>query len=99
MMKKGLIFDMDGTLWDSSANVAVSWTERAHQLGYDRADITRTDIMNVMGLTMDKIADIIFKGYPEKERMYLLKECGKYEIDYLRKYGGILYPELEETLK
>ena len=28
-MKKGLIFDMDGTLWDSSENVAASWTEKS----------------------------------------------------------------------
>ncbi len=98
MMKKGLIFDMDGTLWDSSANVAISWTIKMRQLGYDRADITQTDIMGVMGLTMDKIADIIFKGYPKEERMYLLRECGNYEIDYLRDHGGLLYPGLEETL-
>ena len=24
-MKKGIIFDMDGTLWDSAAQVAESW--------------------------------------------------------------------------
>ena len=24
-MKKGIIFDMDGTLWDSAENVAISW--------------------------------------------------------------------------
>ena len=27
-MKTGLIFDMDGTLWDSSDQVAVAWTEK-----------------------------------------------------------------------
>ena len=26
-MKKGIIFDMDGTLWDSSKGVADCWTE------------------------------------------------------------------------
>lgn len=50
-MKTGLIFDMDGTLWDSSANVALSWTEKVKELGYERPDITQQDIMGVMGLT------------------------------------------------
>ena len=35
-MKTGLIFDMDGTLWDSSEGVAASWTEKVRELGYDR---------------------------------------------------------------
>ena len=27
MKVESLIFDMDGTLWDSAANVAASWSE------------------------------------------------------------------------
>ena len=26
-MKKGILFDLDGTLWDSSREVAISWQE------------------------------------------------------------------------
>ncbi len=96
-MKKGLIFDMDGTLWDSSANVAASWNEEMRELGYDRPEVTQSDIMGVMGLTMDRIADIIFGDLPEDERMELLEKCCKHENDYLRRNGGILYPELEST--
>ena len=96
-MKTGLIFDMDGTLWDSSENVAASWTEQLKKSGYDR-NITKQDIMNVMGLTMDKIADIIFSDLPKEERMKLLDMCCEYENDYLRKNGGELYSGLEKTL-
>ena len=35
-MKKGIIFDMDGTLWDSAAEVAESWNETVKRAGYDR---------------------------------------------------------------
>ena len=98
-MKTGLIFDMDGTLWDSSANVAASWTEKVRQLGYDRPEITKEDIMGVMGLTMDRIADILFGDLPEEERYDLLQKCGEYENEYLLKHGGVLYPDLEKTLK
>ncbi|MBQ8959647.1 MAG: HAD family hydrolase [Ruminococcus sp.] len=98
-MKTGLIFDMDGTLWDSSENVAAAWTERIGQLYPDRRGVSKSDIMNVMGLTMDRIADILFGDLPESERYELLDQCGSYENDYLRRHGGVLYPKLEETLE
>ncbi len=54
--------------------------------------------MGVMGLTMDKIADILFGSLSKDERMELLNLCCDYENEYLRKHGGNLYPELENTL-
>ena len=34
-MKKGIIFDMDGTLWDSAEQVAKSWNVAAAGIGYE----------------------------------------------------------------
>ena len=56
--KKGIIFDMDGTVWDSSENVAKSWTEKIHEAGYLDKYVTREDIQSVMGKPMDVIADM-----------------------------------------
>lgn len=97
-MKTGIIFDMDGTLWDSSANVAASWTDMVKILGYDRPEITQKDVMSIMGLTMDAIADIIFSDLGREERMELLQKCCDHENEFLMKHGGTLYPDLENTL-
>lgn len=98
MSKKGIIFDMDGTLWDSAEGVAKSWTRIVNR-EYDKERIiTVEDIHGVMGLTMDKIAEVLFSELPEKERLELLKQCCDDENAYLREHGGVLYPELEETL-
>ena len=98
-MKKGIIFDMDGTLWDSAEGVAKSWTRVVNE-EYDRARvITTKDIQNVMGRTMDKIAEVIFPNLDEEARLELMTHCCKYENEYLREHGGILFPQLEETLK
>lgn len=98
-MKKGIIFDMDGTLWDSSANVAASWTEAVRKSEYDLPDISQKDVMGVMGLTMDKIADKLFGTLPKDKRMELLDICCEKENAYLLQHGGVLYPDLEKTLK
>ena len=58
-MKKGIIFDMDGTLWDSAANVAESWNLAIKQDGSVDKKLTEQDIQGVMGKTMDVIADIL----------------------------------------
>ncbi len=97
-MKKGIIFDMDGTLWDPSENVAISWTEKVRELGYDFPDITQQDVMGVMGLTMDRIADKLFGSLPLEERRELLDRCCDNEEQYLLRHGGVLYPDLEKTL-
>lgn len=97
-MKQGIIFDMDGTLWDSAENVAKSWNIAIEESGLTKKTLTGADIQSVMGKTMDVIADILFSELPKEQRMQLLDACCKRENEYLRKHGGILYPKLEETL-
>lgn len=96
---KALIFDMDGTLWDSAYNVAASWNEvLAKQTDID-VTVTEQYIKSVMGMTMDVIAARLFPYIPQKRQMELLNLCGKYENEYLKIHGGVLYPGLEDTLK
>ena len=109
-MKKGIIFDMDGTLWNSAEGVAACWTEVvkteypiAHDGDVDSENrsvrvITKEKIQSVMGLTMDKLAEAVFPELDYDSRMELLDKCCKAENDYLEKYGGELYPEVENTL-
>lgn len=99
-LKKGIIFDMDGTIWDSSFNVAKSWDIKVKEFGYVNEAVTQDDIKSVMGKTMDVIADILFPYAEEGEpRNSLRKACEDYENEYLRENGGDLYPEVFETLE
>ena len=98
-MKKGIIFDMDGTLWDSAAEVAESWNETVKRAGYDRKPITVKDIQSVMGKTMEDIADILFPELNVMQRKELLDLCCRLENDYLRRHGGVLYPDIRKTME
>ena len=97
-MKKGVIFDMDGTVWDSSDGVAKAWTVKIHEAGYNDKFVTKEDIQSVMGKPMDVIADTLFT-YTEKgpERDALRSSCENYENEYLTEHGGILYEGILET--
>ncbi len=98
-MKKGIIFDMDGTLWDSSENVAKSWDDVVQKEKCGLRRITAEDIQNVMGHTMTEIAEMIFPMLEKQEAIALTDRCCKAENAYLRMHGGVLYPHLEDTLK
>ena len=97
-MKKGVIFDMDGTVWDSSANVAKAWTVKVREAGYTDKTVTREDIQSVMGKPMDVIADTLFFYIPKgPERDKVRDSCENYENQYLRENGGVLYDGVLET--
>ena len=61
--------------------------------------VTEQDIKRVMGKTMDVIGDIFFPELTSAEQKSLVGKCGDWENEYLRRNGGKLYPELENTLK
>ena len=98
-MKKGILFDMDGTLWDSAAGVAESWNEAILAYGYERKPLTAGDIQSVMGKTMEDIADILFPELKVMQRKELLDLCCRLENDYLRRHGGVLYPDIRKTME
>ena len=93
-----IIFDLDGTLWDSSANVAASWNIVIERETDSGLQLSAEDIAGCMGMTMDDIADHHFGFLPEKERAALARSCEAFENGYITEHGGDLYEGVEETL-
>ena len=71
-MKQGIIFDMDGTLWDSADGVAKSWTQVIQNEYKKDMAVTEQDIKRVMGKTMDVIGDIFFPELTSAEQKSLV---------------------------
>ena len=98
-MKKGIIFDMDGTLWDAGESIAKAWNIVMQRRGLVRTSFTADDIHGIMGKTIEGIADALFGEYSKEERMDITRECLVYENEYLAEHGGELFDKLEDVLK
>ncbi|KOY82921.1 HAD family hydrolase [Lysinibacillus macroides] len=93
-----IIFDLDGTLWDSRKTVAKSWTKIVQESPLGKGSVTEEDLSKTMGLQIKEIAAMLFHYLNEQQQLELILACCQQEqIDLLRE-GGILYPQLEETL-
>lgn len=98
-MKKGIIFDVDGTLWDSAKPVAESWTLMLERRYPELARIiTSDDMYRNMGKTMDAIGADLFPGLAPDKRDEVMDACMRYENEYLADHPGVTYPNMKETL-
>ena len=98
-MKKAVIFDLDGTLWDSSKSCAESWNIVLEKHPDITRRITLDDMHSFMGKTLDVIAPMALPDVPEPRRMAIMNECVRFEQVYIARHGGVLYPKLRETLE
>ena len=94
-----LLFDLDGTLWDSSQQVAESWNEVIKVELPQMELLTKEDIMSVMGKTMQEIAATVLKDVKGDNVGEVFKKCEVYEVEYIEKSGGVLFDKVYETLK
>lgn len=96
----GILFDLDGTLWDATKPIKQSWNEvLLRHCEIKRPPITEEELGECMGLTMYKIAAKLFPDESEHIQKMLMDELCHYENEYLSQHGGILYDGLKEVLK
>lgn len=94
----GLIFDLDGTLWDSSESVSISWNNilQNNNLTYK---ITSQSIKKLFGKTNKEIANIVFNGLTESEQKKLITACNEEELNIIINNGGNLFNNVLEILQ
>ena len=96
---ESLIFDIDGTLWDSRQLVAEGYNIQLEKEGLSHLCVTAEDLRPLFGKVMTDIADAMLASIPLPERYELMDRCMKTENDYLfANECRIGYPKVQETL-
>ena len=97
---ESLIFDIDGTLWDSRALVAQGYNIQLRKEGLEHLCVTAEDLLPLFGKVMTEIADAIFESLPPEQRYPLMERCMDTENRYLHENPcHIGYPDVRETLE
>ena len=94
-----IIFDLDGTLWDSTGVVAEAWQAAKEQVDFIKEDVTADMVKGITGMTYKAIFEKLFPYLTDEKREEYKAIAAKYELEILHTKGGQLYPALEETLQ
>ena len=97
---ESLIFDIDGTLWDSRALVAEGYNIQLRKEGLDHLCTSAEGLKPLFGKVMTEIGDILFASVPVPERYELMERCMATENQYLHDNPcRIGYPKVKQTLE
>ena len=100
MKPESLIFDIDGTLWDSRALVAEGYNEVLRREGYPELCVDAEDLKKLFGKTMTEIADILLAKVPLDKRYGIMDQCMEVgDGKLLSDPCDIGYPGVLETLE
>ena len=93
-MKKSIIFDLDGTLWDSTGCVCAIWNRVLNKYEDISLTITQEIVSKMMGKTMNEIGKTLFPNLTEERRQQIIADFGNEEVNYLSQKGAVLYESL-----
>ncbi len=98
-MFDGIIFDLDGTLWDSRRDVCDVWNLAFERLPQIDLTVTVEEFTACMGMILSDIGRKFLPELPEEEMLAIIDHCCRQQNEHLAQVGATLYPKLEENLE
>lgn len=100
MKYDAVIFDVDGTLWDSTDVVASAWNCAMDELGVKRDPITGDVLKKEFGKPMNIIVDNLFPMADQDTKDEILRRACMYEHELLIDHKeSLLFPGVREVFE
>ena len=93
-----IVFDIDGTLWDSCEAVYHSWRESLRRRYGCFGSPSVEQVRSIMGLEPDEIAQKLFSRFGSHARE-VFDALSEDECAYLAAHGAAVYPGVADTLR
>lgn len=97
-MPDGIIFDVDGTMWDSRSVIANAWNDILKEHGLP-ATLDAETLKPEFGKTLDDIGRDLLPDLDEETRNAVLEQWWRIEPVAVRREMPLIYEGLGETLK
>src|SRR5262249_37282930 len=99
MQTDGIIFDLDGTLWDASAACIIAWNNTLKQTGDGFPVVDEKMVAGFSGRMLEDILAAHFKSIQPQQHEEFIRRYAIEEAQQMHKLGGTLFPDTKESLE
>lgn len=96
---KNLIFDLDGTLWNTEKSYYYAFNKFLANNPSKASQMDVNVVEKLKSITMDKMAPLLFPLDNDEERYHNMLECLKYSCEYLINNENIEQKKIDDLLK